>query len=106
MEQEAAGFRSEEEEEESPTQKLTFGGQHLKHDTLKTDLEALLMTPAEIKAGKSLDDPFDVVPIPSDDHDDDDSEEADDEKPSRRRRRDKANDDTLPKKKKTKKATK
>ena len=97
---EAAGFRSEDESD-PPTQKLTFVGQHLKHDILKTDLEALLMTPAEIKAGKSLDDPFDVFPIPSHDHDD----SEDDEKPPRRRR-DTADDDTLPKKKKTKKATK
>ncbi|KAJ8611393.1 hypothetical protein CTAYLR_006477 [Chrysophaeum taylorii] len=54
-----------------PGQKLTFVGQYLKHDVLKTDLESLLMTPAEleqlrsdIEAGNAnpLEDPFEVFP--------------------------------------------
>eukprot|EP00992_Anisonema_acinus_P000805 TRINITY_DN10289_c0_g1_i7.p1 TRINITY_DN10289_c0_g1~~TRINITY_DN10289_c0_g1_i7.p1 ORF type:complete len:493 (+),score=159.26 TRINITY_DN10289_c0_g1_i7:54-1532(+) len=72
------------------TQKLTFVGQHLKHDVLKADLEALLMTPAEIKqlAAKPdcLDDPFNPFPDPS--HYDHDEEE--DALPTKMSKKDKA----------------
>jgi len=80
---EAAGLR---DESDPPAQKLTFVGQNLKHDVLKADLEALLMTRAEIvrlakaaKAGnnESLEDPFDPFPDPesaNDEHEDHDEQ--------------------------------
>jgi len=123
---EAAGLR---DPGETP-QKLTFVGQHLKHDVLKADLESLLMTKAEIDQlandvdawnSDSLDDPFEPFPEPEEsaveqhDHDDGECEEA---HPRRRRRRRGTSDDakeeeknndsthTTPPKKKTKKKKK
>ena len=48
---------------EKPSQRLTFVGQHLKHDVLKNDLQKLLLNPADLLETDVLHDPF--LPFPN-----------------------------------------